>query len=95
MQNNQIKIMSHHELLHFTINDPLTQKAAAPIIILTLLSFFTKTVFLFLMIVPSPELVIWSQLVSACLAILIGVVTITKWVINYFKKKKNVSGTKI
>ena len=87
--------MSYHDLLHITVHDPLTQRASVPIIGFTLLSFFAKAFFIFLMIVPSPELVAWAQLVSACLAIFIGLVTITRWIINYFKKRKNVSSTEI
>lgn len=80
--------MNHHDLIHITIHDHLTSRASVPIILFTLLSFFAKTFFVFIMIVPSPEMVAWSQLISACLAILIGSVTITKWIVNYIRKRK-------
>jgi len=87
--------MSYHELLHITIHDPLTTRASVPIIGFTLLSFFARAFFIFLMIVPSPELVAWAQLVSACLAIVIGIVTISRWIVNYVKKRKDVKNTEI
>ena len=77
----------HLELLSHIADQPT--KVAVPIAGFTLISFFAKFIFIFLLIEPTPSMLIWTQFISALLAIIIGFVTIIRWLIKYRCDLKN------